>query len=307
VIFPFIVSAPRLFAGEIALGSLIQISQAFGQVQDSLSWFVNAYGSLANWKASVDRLVTFHDALERIESEQEVAALLERGVRTVEHPEPTLHAERLTLALPDGREIVSDAELTVECGERVLVTGPTGAGKSTLFRAAAGIWPFGEGQIALPEGARTLFLPQKPYLPVGTLRAAVSYPAPSDAFSDDAIGAALRLVRLGALSERLDEARNWSMTLSGGELQRLAIARALLHRPEWLFLDEATSALDPTTERHVYDLLREHLADATIVSIAHRPAADDFQDAIIELVPGPSGTMLRTRRAAELQPVLVAS
>ena len=306
VVFPFIVSAPRFFAGELTIGVLLQISQAFGRVEDSLSWFINAYGRLADWKASVDRLLTFHDALERIGAQVESAGVEERGIRILAHAEPVLRAEGLTLALPDGREIVSDAAFTVESGDRVLVSGPTGSGKSTLFRAAAGIWPFGEGQIALPAGAKVLFLPQKPYIPIGTLRAAVCYPAATDTFDEAAIRSTLGSVNLHPLASRLDEAQNWSMTLSGGEQQRLAVARALLHRPDWLFLDEATSSLDAATEQRVYELLREHLADATIVSIAHRPAAADFQDATIELAPSEAGTTVRATRNGQPRLELLA-
>jgi putative ATP-binding cassette transporter len=291
-IFPLLVGAPRLFAGEIQMGGLIQISNAFGQVENSLAWFINAYAGLANWKASVDRLLTFHDALERITADADRSD----GIRVQTHAEPTLRAEGLCLALPDGRSIVHDAAFAVERGDRVLVMGPTGAGKSTLFRACAGIWPFGRGRIALPEDASVLFLPQKPYIPIGTLRDAVAYPAEGSAFPDEAIGAALDDVKLAGLAERLDETQNWSMQLSGGEQQRLAIARALLHRPDWLFLDEATSALDVDTEDHVYTLLRDKLTDTTIVSIAHRPAMEGFHDATIELVPSADGTKIRTTR-----------
>jgi putative ATP-binding cassette transporter len=303
VIFPFLVSAPRFFAGELTIGTLLQISQAFGRVEDSLSWFIGAYGRLADWKASVDRLLTFHDALERHRADVARAD----GVRIISHPEPVLRAESLRLSLPNGRTIVPDGALTVERGDHVLVTGPTGTGKSTLFRALAGIWPYGTGQVSLPEGARVLFLPQKPYIPIGTLRAAVSYPASGDTFADAAIHEVLRAVRLDHLPERLDEAQNWSMQLSGGEQQRLAIARALLHRPDWLFLDEATSALDSATEQHINGLLHERLAGSTVVSIAHRPGQEDFHDASIEMIPSEAGATLRAARRTERLVVPTAS
>jgi putative ATP-binding cassette transporter len=301
VIFPILVAAPRLFAGEITIGVLLQVSQAFGRVEDSLSWFINAYGRIADWRASVDRLITFHDALDRHRAE----AVRADGVRVAAHPEPILRAEGLSLALPNGTTILPNGAFTVEKGEHVLVSGPNGAGKSTLFRALAGIWPFGRGQVSLPEGAKVLFLPQKPYIPIGTLRDAVAYPAAGSDFADAAICEVLAAVNLDQLSARLDEAQNWSMQLSGGEQQRLAIARALLHRPDWLFLDEATSALDHATEERVYGLLRERLAGTSIVSIAHRPGVDGFHDARIELVPSETGTTLRATRRAE--PISVSS
>jgi vitamin B12/bleomycin/antimicrobial peptide transport system ATP-binding/permease protein len=295
VVFPFLVSAPRFFGGELTLGALLQISQAFGRVEDSLSWFINAYARLADWTASVNRLITFHDALERHRAD----AARDDGVRVTSHAAPSLRAAGLNLSLPNGKTILPDGSFTVEAGDHVLVSGPSGSGKSTLFRAMAGIWPYGQGEVSLPEGASVLFLPQKPYIPIGTLRDAVAYPAVQDTFTDAAICEVLAAVKLDHLPARLDEAQNWSMQLSGGEQQRLAIARALLHHPDWLFLDEATSALDGATEAHVYGLLRERLAGTSIVSIAHRPGVDDFHDALIDLTPTDTGTTLQTKRRVE--------
>jgi putative ATP-binding cassette transporter len=268
IIFPFVVGAPRYFSGEIDLGTLMQVASAFGTVQAALSWFVSSYATLADWKASVDRLLTFQSALEEARAHGKDGA----GVRVERTADPHLAADSLDLALPDGRVIVADARLTVRRGERVLVSGPSGSGKSTLFRALAGIWPYGRGRVRVPEGAAVMFLPQKPYIPIGPLRAAVAYPAPPDRFDDAALADALGAVRLEAFAARLDETGNWSMVMSGGEQQKLAVARALLHRPDWLFLDEATSALDEETERHVYSVIRARLPDSTLVSIAHRAA-----------------------------------
>ena len=277
VVFPFLVAAPRYFSGAIPLGGLTQIAGAFSSVQDALSWFVNAYGTLASWKASVDRLLTFQQALDRAAADAEQA----EGIRVEPAPARNLRAEHLDLALPggDGKSgavIVADASLEIEPGERVLVTGPSGSGKSTLFRALAGIWPFGSGKITIPAGARVLFLPQKPYIPIASLRDAITFPSPSGAFADEQIREALRACRLDHFADRLDEVQNWSLSMSVGEQQRLAIARALLNKPEWLFLDEATAALDEATEAHLYGLLRERLPNATLVSIAHRPAVAAF-------------------------------
>jgi putative ATP-binding cassette transporter len=281
IVFPFIVALPRYFAGAISLGQLMQIASAFGQVQSSLSWFVDSYAQLASWKASVDRLLTFNHALEQTKLAAEQAA----GVRVEAQPAPEIAADDLDLALPAGRTIVAGAAFTLRPGERVLLAGPSGAGKSTLFRAIAGIWPFGKGRVRVPRGARVLFLPQKPYIPIASLRDAVAYPAGRGTFTDEAIRGALRDCRLAPFVDRLDEVANWSLAMSVGEQQRLAVARALLHAPEWLFLDEATSALDEDTERALYELLQARLGTSAIVSIAHRPSVAAHHTRRLELVP----------------------
>ena len=281
IVFPFFVAGHRFFSGAIPLGGLTQIASAFGQVQTSLSWFVNTYSTLANWKASVDRLLTFHRALEETAAEQ-----ARHGALDVQRDsEPTVRAENLDLVLPNGRVILADTGFTIEPGDRILLSGPSGSGKSTLFRALAGIWPFGRGRVRFPGNARVLFLPQKPYIPIGDLRGAVAYPGAAAEFGDDAIRGALADVGLDALADRLDDRQNWTMQLSGGEQQRLAIARALLHRPDWLFLDEATAALDEASERRLYGLLEQRLSRATIVSIAHRPTVAAFHRRRFSLVP----------------------
>ena len=281
VIFPFIVASPRYFSGAITLGELMQIVSAFGTVQTALSWFVSNYDLIAAWKASVDRLLTFHRALEQVAAE----SARRDGVDVQKDAEQSIRAENLDLVLPNGRTILANTAFTIAPGDRVLITGPSGSGKSTLFRALAGIWPFGRGTVRYPGHARVLFLPQKPYIPIATLRAAVAYPGAANDFSDDAIRAALDAMQLDALAHRLDEHGNWSLQLSGGEQQRLALARALLHRPDWLFLDEAMSALDETTEKQVYEALQRWLPTATIVSIAHRPAIAGFHRKRFSLVP----------------------
>jgi putative ATP-binding cassette transporter len=290
-IFPVLVAAPRYFAGAITLGVLTQIADAFGRVQGSLSWFVSSYGDLASWKATVDRLLTFQDAMRL------VAARAAGGsaIQLVADGGGAVRAEQLELALPDGRTILADASLAIAPGERVLITGPNGSGKTTLFRALAGIWPFGRGRVEVPSRARILFLPQRPYIPIANLRDAVSYPAAGGAFDDEAVREALRAVGLPAFGGRLDEVQNWSLQLSSGEQQRAAIARALLHRPDWLFLDEATAALDEAAEAELYTLLRERLPDAAIVTIAHRPSVAPFHDRRLGL--GAAG------RAGELVPL----
>jgi putative ATP-binding cassette transporter len=290
IVFPFFVAGGRFFSGAIPLGGLTQIASAFGQVQTSLSWFVNTYSTLANWKASVDRLLTFHRALEETAAEQARHDALD----VQRDSEPTVRAENLDLVLPNGRVILADTAFTIEPGERIVLSGPSGSGKSTLFRALAGIWPFGRGRVRFPGDARVLFLPQKPYIPIGSLRDAVAYPGAAAEFGDEAIRAALADVGLDALADRLDDRQNWSMQLSGGEQQRLAIARALLHRPDWLFLDEATAALDEAGERRLYGLLEQRMPRATIVSIAHRPTVAAFHRRRFSLVPDGAQMRLAT-------------
>jgi vitamin B12/bleomycin/antimicrobial peptide transport system ATP-binding/permease protein len=285
VIFPIIVAAPRYFSGAISLGVLVQISNAFAQVEGSLSWFVDNYGALASWKASTDRLLTFQlgVALARAEAERT------QRVEVVADSVDGLRAEGVELQLPNGQPLLAEASFGIESGDQVLLTGPNGSGKSTLFRAIAGIWPFGRGRIHVPGRARMLFLPQRPYLPIASLRDAVTYPAPPGSFGDEAVGSALGAVGLERFIDRLDESENWSLQMSGGEQQRLAFARVLLHRPDWLFLDEATAALDQAGERQIYGQLREQLPDATVVSVAHRAAFDGVERTRLELTRSPDG------------------
>ena len=271
-IFPIVVQAPRYFSGEITLGVLTQTAGAFAQVQGSLSWFVDSFTNLADWKAGVDRLTTFANAI----AASKQLAEAERSLDLTEGEGPALALEGVTVALPDGRSLIEQVDLTVEPGDRLVIQGPSGSGKTTLFRMLAGLWSFGSGRIRLPRGGRALFLPQKPYLPIGTLRDSLCYPAKADAYADAEILAALRSCSLEHLADRLDEAANWSLLLSPGEQQRLSFARALLIRPDWLFLDEASSALDEATETRLYQLLEEQLPGATVISIAHKPSVLRF-------------------------------
>jgi vitamin B12/bleomycin/antimicrobial peptide transport system ATP-binding/permease protein len=287
VVFPFVVALPRYMSGAISLGQLTQIASAFGQVQSSLSWFVDSYSQLAAWKAGVDRLLTFNHALE----EAKLAAARPDGIAIVADS-TSLTVENLNLDRPDGRPIVLGASFTTKPGETLLVTGSSGSGKSTLFRGIAGIWPYGSGRVRLPRDARILFLPQKPYIPIATLRDAVSYPASAGAFDDEAICAALRDCRLEGFVDRLDEIAHWSMTMSVGEQQRLAIARALLQRPDWLFLDEATAALDEKLEKELYELLRSRLPDSALISIAHRPAVAAYHTRRLEVATAGTASRL---------------
>jgi putative ATP-binding cassette transporter len=270
-VFPFIVAAPAYFSGQIQLGTLTQTADAFAQVQTALSWFVDNYASLARLKAVVDRLTTFSEAMAKAK-----AAAEQSGFETTPQPSPELALQAEQIALPDGAPLLDNVDVTVHPGDSVLIHGPSGSGKTTLFRVLAGLWPFGRGRVQVPQAARVLFLPQKPYLPVGTLKDALCYPDSPTEHTDDACLEALNACGLGALAPRLGEPANWSLTLSGGEQQRLAFARALLYRPDWLFLDEATSALDEAAEQQMYALVKSHLPKTSVISIAHRPAVQAF-------------------------------
>jgi putative ATP-binding cassette transporter len=267
VIFPFLVASPRYFAGVITLGSLMQISTAFGQVQSALSWFITSYSDLASWKATADRLLSFQGATAAVASEASGSG----GVAVERVGAPALRVDGLQLQRPDGPALLADAAFSIQPGEHVVVAGPSGSGKSTLLRALAGIWPYGRGRVQVPAAARVMFLPQKPYIPIASLRDAVSYPAPSGSFGDARISEVLEAVGLAGWSDRLDEAQNWSLQLSGGEQQRLAFARALLHQPDWLFLDEATAALDAASGQSLLEAVQRCLPSATVVSVTHHP------------------------------------
>lgn len=289
-VFPFVVAAPRYFAGSLQLGGLMQTASAFGRVQDALSWFIGAYAQLAEWKATVDRLTGFHHAMIAAgHTATSGAAII---VQTNGNGEVT--ARDLTLAVPDGRVLLPHINTRFTAGEHVLVTGPSGCGKSTLFRALAGIWPFGTGSVQTPANGAVMFLPQKPYLPLGTLREVVAYPKRADSLSDARIAETLKLCRLEQLVQRLDTYDNWALRLSPGEQQRLAIARVLLNQPQWLFLDEATAALDEETERYVYHLLQQQLPSTTFVSIAHRPGVVIHHQRQITFTTDGTGTHLES-------------
>ncbi|MDO9708411.1 ABC transporter ATP-binding protein/permease [Paracraurococcus lichenis] len=272
IVFPFVVGAPAYFAGRIPLGGLTQTADAFGQVQGSLSWIVDNYRDLTEWRATVRRITGFLDAIEAARG----AAAAGAGVQALAEARPDMAMDGVTLALPDGRVLLEGAAARIGQGEAVLVAGPSGAGKSTLFRAIAGIWPFGSGRVHVPKDATVLFLPQRPYLPLGSLRRAVCYPRAATDFADAEVREALDLAGLGHLAPRLDEEDAWDHRLSGGEQQRVALARALLLKPQWLFLDEATASLDPEAEARFYALLQERLPGTTLVSIAHRPAVAQY-------------------------------
>jgi vitamin B12/bleomycin/antimicrobial peptide transport system ATP-binding/permease protein len=261
VVFPYVIQAQRFFSQQITLGDVTQTANAFAQVQGALSFFRLAYDDFASYRASLQRLIGLLDANE------EARAL---PTPTVEERAAGLGVNDLDVRLPDGRALLEDLDLNVAGGESLLVKGQSGSGKTTLLRSLAGLWPYVEGSIEKPQPGDTMFCAQQPYLPLGTLRTALAYPAPGEDLSDDDARDALRAVQLGHLAERLDVESDWSKTLSPGEQQRLAFGRILLSRPSLIFLDETTSALDEGMEHAIYQLVRERLPECTIVSVGHR-------------------------------------
>jgi vitamin B12/bleomycin/antimicrobial peptide transport system ATP-binding/permease protein len=294
VFIPYVVAAPFYFLGKISLGALNQVGAAFNNVNESMNFFVTYYVGLADFKATLNRLTSFDEAIARA---QALSAKKPR-IDFSQSPAGDRQIENLSLSLPDGRPLAHVENLTFAAHDPALVVGPSGSGKSTLFRAIAGIWPFGEGKIIEPK-ASLMLLPQRPYIPIGSLRAAIAYPAPGDRFTEDAVRGALAAAGLGALADQLDETDNWQMRLSGGEQQRLAIARALLAAPDWLFLDEATSALDEASEGHIYRAIAEKLPATTLVSIGHRATLSAFHKRRIEIEPRADGPAEVRETAAE--------
>jgi putative ATP-binding cassette transporter len=272
-IFPLIIQGPRFFAQEITLGDVTQTSSAFGQVHDSLSFFRNAYDNFASYRAVLDRLTGLMDA---------DAAARDLPAADVEDGE-NLHVRDLTVRRPDEGILVDDLDLEVAAGTSLLVTGPSGGGKTTLLRSIAQLWPYTNGTVRRPADDGSLFLPQQPYLPLGTLRDALAYPGPGKEMDDARAAQLLRQVQLPQLADQLDEVDDWARRLSPGEQQRLGFARILVVQPKVVFLDEATSALDEGLEQSLYTLLREELPDMVIVSVGHRSSLRRFHDELLEL------------------------
>lgn len=276
IIFPFVAAMNRYLAKEFTLGGLMQVASAFGRVQDSLSYFVDMYTSLASWQAVVMRLTYFGRHMQEVSADAE-RFHLERFVAAGE-----VRAENMQVDLPDGTPLLKNIDFTLEPGQNVLIKGVSGSGKSTLLRAIAGIWPYVQGRIALPEQDKLMFIPQKPYLPLGSLREALLYPG-NKPLSDEVLIALMEQCQIGYLKDKLDIVADWSHVLSVGEQQRLAFVRAHIQEPLWLFLDEATSALDEETEAKMYSLVGERLPATTIVSIGHRSTLNKYHQLCLQL------------------------
>lgn len=276
IIFPFVVAMNRYLTKEVKLGGLMQVASAFGRVQDSLSYFVDMYSSIAQWQAVVMRLTCFghhmHDVYqqaERFHVERFAAA-------------DVVEVDNMQINLPDGKPLLENISFTLHPGHNVLIKGVSGSGKSTLLRAISGIWPFVDGKIFLPERDKLMFIPQKSYLPLGTLRAALNYPG-NKPIDDTELIYLMDLCQIGYLKDKLDLEADWSHVLSVGEQQRLAFVRAHIQQPQWLFLDEATSALDEDTEANMYSLLQERLRQTTVVSVGHRSTLNKYHELVLRL------------------------
>ena len=291
--FSLVLAAPRYFSGAIQLGALVQISNAFERVNEALSWFVGSYTTFAEWRATVERLNEFSQEMARENRLAMPGARIERSRRD------TIELRDVSVSLPDGQPLIVPTALTLRPHQSVLLKGPSGSGKSTLFRVLAGVWPFASGSVLVPERATTLFLPQQAYMPIGTLRESLWYPAHAIHKRDPEAQAALEAVGLGELAHRLDEAGHWEQVLSHGEQQRVAIARALLAKPDWLFLDEATSALDEGKQAMLYRRLKDALPETTVISVGHRRPLEALHDRVITLerAPGTPGRLVETSAA----------
>jgi len=289
-VIPVILCAPKYLAGDMTLGTVMQAAAAFIQVQYAFNWIVDNYPRLAEWTASARRasnLLVAIDGLDHIEDSQVGAISRQQGEGAA------IRLKDVSVALSDGTVVVDDADVTVQFGERVLVAGESGTGKSTLVRAIAGLWPWGEGEITLAPDAKMFLMPQKPYIPLGTLRRATTYPRAAEDFSDEEIGAALELVGLKHIVDKLDdEDAKWDRTLSGGEQQRLAFARLFLHKPDIVVMDEATSALDPESQTMLMEKLGERLPKTAIISVGHRPELEAFHERKVNLIRREGGARL---------------
>jgi len=280
-VLPVILCAPKFLNGTMSLGEVMQAASAFTFVQTAFNWLVDNYPKLADWTASARRaasLIASLDALETAETSD-----IGRITRSDEGEGAALRLRDLSVTLDDGTAVLDDTDVAITPGERVLIAGESGTGKSTLVRAIAGLWPWGGGTIEVEKGAKLMLLPQRPYVPIGTLRRAATYPDPAESRSVEDVAQAFRRVGLDHLIDRMDEDAPWDQTLSGGEKQRLAFARIFLHKPDIIVLDEATAALDPKSQDELMAHLSERPEETTLVSVGHRPELEAFHSRKITL------------------------
>jgi putative ATP-binding cassette transporter len=296
-VVPLLLATPKYLSGELSLGAVTQLAAAFVQVQVAFAWLVDHYKPLAQWYASARRVMALVEASDELDQSLDGPA---RGLALVETPERRIVLEELTVTDRAGHVLIRDADAIIEAGEKVLLVGDSGIGKSTMVRAIAGLWPWGSGRILVPANTPIAFVPQRPYLPLGSLRGALLYPAHDLPVGDDTLAAALADVGLRHLAHRLDEIERWDHILSSGERQRLAFARLLLQKPAIVILDEATSALDEAGQTALMSLAHEVLAETTLISIGHRPGLEAFHDRRLQLVRHEDGARLICERAVHL-------
>ena len=307
-VLPVLLCAPKFLAGDMSLGQVMQAASAFVIVQTAFGWLVDNYPRFANWNANARRIASLIASLDALEQAEKAGGI--RQISHGRHDDNALQLRGLSVTLDDGTGVVSEAEVDIAPGEKVLIVGDSGSGKSTLVRAIAGLWPWGEGQVVMQRDAKLLMLPQKSYVPLGSLRRATTYPMAADSVPDDAVREALEAVGLGHLLDRIDEEAPWEQTLSGGEKQRLAFARLIIHKPNLIVLDEATSALDPEGQERLMHLIQEKIPGATLISVGHRPELEAFherklvlkhqtggarliRDEYLTFIPGPRAQIVR--------------
>ncbi|MGH6945704.1 MAG: ABC transporter ATP-binding protein/permease, partial [Kiloniellales bacterium] len=289
IVVPIVVASPGYFSGGLTLGGMMMVVGAFNQVQSSLRWFVDHFPAIADWRATLQRVSAFKAAVDRL---GDIDGTID-NIKLVKDPEGKLSFESVSVLLADGRVVISEATVEIGPGERVLIVGESGAGKSTLFRAVAGLWPWGSGTIGLPASDGLMFMPQRPYLPLGTMRSAITYPDPPDAFDTAEVEAVVKRVGLAEFLTTLDVEGRLDKSLSLGQQQLIGFARLLLHKPAWVFLDEATSALDEVNQHRVMSIFDQELSGATVLSIGHRPGLETFHTRTLHLVRTPDGARLR--------------
>lgn len=291
-IVPLLLAAPKYLSGDLSLGAVMQVAAAFSAVQAALIWFVDNFVRLSEWYASVVRVDELAETLEEVD----IGTIMEadQKIELGESDDDTIHIDNLSLAHRNGRLVIDDASITIAPGEKVLIAGESGTGKSTLIRALAGLWPWGSGHILFPKGIQYAFVPQKPYVPRGTLRGALLYPDTEGEVPDDTIVAAMERCGLGYMIKRLDEEDDWDRVLSGGERQRIAFCRLLIQKPAIIIMDEATAALDEGSEQSLLGLFKDELKDSTLISVGHRPGLEEFHERKIVLVRRPAGAQVRS-------------